>query len=250
MRGALTLMTAIYVVFVAGATPAPAAADPPTVLSSALSAQPPARPAAFDPDTAPAIEVASVFSGSASVPCAAGTTDLGVHDGYHSGIKIPIRLCAVPDLPSTATESNRSSGYYVKSATAGANGHAIVNSRISGAALAMVREMKAAGLSPSTFSSYRSMERQQSLCAKDSGCPHGDYHMQAKPGTSNHQMGLAIDFDFHAALKSPPGSTCATPASAPTNAVWKWLTAHATRYGFQQYAAEAWHWEAASANRC
>jgi LAS superfamily LD-carboxypeptidase LdcB len=107
----------------------------------------------------------------------------------------------------------------------------------------MVRDMKAAGLPISAFSTYRSMERQQSLCDGDrGGCSRGVYHSQAKPGTSNHQMGLAIDFSgmgTHAAA----GTAC---ASASTSPVWKWLKAHAAHYGFHQYAAEPWHWEAAS----
>lgn len=48
----------------------------------------------------------------------------------------------------------------------------------------------------------------------------------AKPGTSNHEKGVAIDFDScHA------GSSC-----------FKWLSAHAKDFHFYNYKPESWHW--------
>jgi hypothetical protein len=205
--------------------------------------------AGYDPGKAERVDAATVFNDSTSIPCAPGTTDLGVHDGYHQSVKIPVRLCAVDNLPNSSTESNPSSSYYIRNGKVGAKGHAIVNSRVSGPMQAMVRDMKAAGVSVRAFSTYRSMERQQALCAKDSGCPRGDYRLQARPGTSNHQMGVAIDFTMPQTKDA--GASCAAPASNPNNAVWKWLSAHAGNYGFKQYAAESWHWEPlTAANRC
>jgi hypothetical protein len=200
-------------------------------------------------DPAPERSAASsVFSDSTMVRCASGTTDLGVHDGYRRGGKIRIRLCAVNNLTGTVGESVPSSPYYIK----GANGHAVVNSRVSGAVQAMVRDMRAAGLSPSAFSSYRSMSHQQDNCDGNARCRGGNHQLLAQPGWSNHQMGLAIDFQMpHTkAPEEHPGATCAAPASSPNNAVWKWLHAHAGHYGLKQYKGEAWHWEAAGANSC
>jgi hypothetical protein len=195
--------------------------------------------------------VASVARPSTAVPCAAGTTDLGVHYGYYSSIKGLIRLCAVTNLGSSAVESNPTVGpFYIKNSRGiGANRHAIVNSRVSGAVYNMVRDMKAAGLTVSADSTYRSMERQQYLCTHDTRCQHGDHRFLAGPGTSNHQMGLAIDFTTMRQV-GVSGTTCAAPATAPTNPVWKWLHTHAAHYGFKQYAAEPWHWEAASTSAC
>ena len=190
------------------------------------------------------VAASSVFSDSTAIPCAPGTTDLGVHDGYHRKIRVRIRLCAVNDLIGTRSESVPSSPYYVR----GANGHAVVNSRVSKAAQTMVQAMRAAGLEPTSFSSYRSMKHQQDLCAADTNCKAHVYHYLAEPGTSNHQMGLAIDFTMP--MRKTPGASCATPASAPSNTVWRWLRAHAGQYGFKQYMAEPWHWEAAGANLC
>lgn len=206
-----------------------------------------ATPAYADPapDRAAA---SSVFGDSASIPCAPGTTDLGVHDGYHSMIRARIRLCAVDNLTGTRSESIPSSPYYIRNGKVGANGHAVVNSRVSGPVQRMVRDMKAAGLTVSAFSSYRSMRHQQDLCAADPRCKAHTYHYLAEPGTSNHQMGLAIDFTMPM-LKSQ-GTSCAAPATEPGNSVWRWLEANAARYGFKQYSAEPWHWEAAGANSC
>ena len=49
----------------------------------------------------------------------------------------------------------------------------------------------------------------------------------ARPGTSLHESGLAIDFDR--------SSTHAT-------AVYTWLAANAARFGFYNLPSEPWHW--------
>ena len=238
---ALVVLPALCLMLAGEPAPGPAFVDTAPVLASAHSSLPSPWAAAYDQGKAETVDATTVFSDSTSIPCAPGTTDLGVHDGYHSSNKIPVRLCAVDNLRSTATESVPSSPFYIKSANAGANRHAIVNSRVSGPVQAMVRDMKAAGVSVSAFSTYRSMERQTDLCAKDPGCKVGDYELQAKPGTSNHQMGLALDFSGRRVKL--PGATCAAPAKSPNDPVWKWLVAHAGDYGYRQYAAESWHWE-------
>jgi hypothetical protein len=200
-------------------------------------------------DPAPERSAASsVFSDSTTVRCASGTTDLGVHDGYHLGVKIPVRLCRVDNLPSTGPDSDPYNPFYLRSGTVGANGHAIVNSRVSGAVQTMVRDMKAAGLTVRAASTYRSMKHQQSLCDGNPRCRGGDHRFLARPGWSNHQMGLAIDF-FQPG-KTGSGVGCGAPDSDPGNPVWRWLHAHAAHYGFKQYADEAWHWEPVAVGRC
>ncbi len=57
----------------------------------------------------------------------------------------------------------------------------------------------------------------------------------AKPGTSNHEGGRAIDF----------GDMCFSTGGATScsgNTRWEWLVAHASKYGFSQLKSEAWHW--------
>ena len=49
----------------------------------------------------------------------------------------------------------------------------------------------------------------------------------AKPGTSMHEKGLAIDFE----LCSTRTTTCHT-----------WLAKHAATYGFKNLPSEPWHW--------
>jgi hypothetical protein len=49
----------------------------------------------------------------------------------------------------------------------------------------------------------------------------------ARPGTSNHEQGLAIDFDNC----SSHGTAC-----------YQWLAQHAATYGFKNLPSEAWHW--------
>ncbi|MBP7767325.1 M15 family metallopeptidase [Candidatus Saccharibacteria bacterium] len=57
----------------------------------------------------------------------------------------------------------------------------------------------------------------------------------AKPGTSNHESGQAIDFGNM--CFSPNGST-----SCPGNKRWEWLKANAGNFGFKPLSSEAWHW--------
>jgi hypothetical protein len=193
-----------------------------------------------------------VLADSTGVPCAAGTVDLGVSDGWYRGtagtpVRVPIRLCAVPNLPSNGTESKPGARYYIKKA----NGKAIVNSRVSGAVYSMIADMKAAGIATTALSSYRSMRHQQVLCQKDASCKNGCYDFVAQPGTSRHQLGIAIDFAGPSASAKVAGATCATRsdvtcpprAKAQNSNVWRWLNAHAADYGFNQYALESWHWD-------
>ncbi len=55
----------------------------------------------------------------------------------------------------------------------------------------------------------------------------------AEPGTSNHQLGYAIDF---AALGREGVQ------AAPGEPVWNWLNANAATYGFSSNVGESWHW--------
>jgi hypothetical protein len=49
----------------------------------------------------------------------------------------------------------------------------------------------------------------------------------ARPGTSNHERGLAVDFD----RCSSRGSSC-----------YRWLKLHAARFGISNLPSEPWHW--------
>lgn len=191
----------------------------------------------------PAVSTSAIvgdpYTDSTGVPCANGTRDLGVHDGYVDGRLFKVRLCSLSNLPSNGQADNPGGQF----STPGADGHAIVNSRVSGAWFALVNEAKSAGVSLSANSSFRSMPHQQSLWNNNP-----DSSLVARPGHSSHQAGVAIDF---AGMSVTGGSTCATRARAPSSPGWVWLNANAHKYGFKQYSKEAWHWDALPvANRC
>jgi LAS superfamily LD-carboxypeptidase LdcB len=58
--------------------------------------------------------------------------------------------------------------------------------------------------------------------------PAGQCHPPtARPGTSMHELGLAIDF-YNCSSRS---SRC-----------WQWLNANAARFGFHNLPSEPWHW--------
>lgn len=180
------------------------------------------------------IDTNSLFQSSVSVPCAAGTTDLGTNTGYSGGQPVEIRLCGLPNLPSSSEESNSGTRFYIN----GANGMAIVNSRVSGAYLAMITAAKATNIDIRANSSFRTMAHQTDICNSNASCSAGSYTLVAKPGTSNHQMGLAIDFNVPFCGSRDAAGKC----SDPGNPIWDWLNAKAGEYGIKQYPAEAWHW--------
>lgn len=174
-------------------------------------------------------------SSSTSIACATGTNDVGIQTGYVRGNPIQIRLCAIPGLESTDAESRVGNAFYIN----GANGLALVNSIVSQNVYSMVQAIESSGINVSATSSYRSMERQRQL-----------YNLlgsstAARPGYSNHQMGLAVDFS----VRSPQnvkvcvmkGSVC-TPPDDPKG-LYGWLTKNATQYDYAQYKGEFWHWE-------
>ncbi|MEX2006673.1 MAG: M15 family metallopeptidase [Candidatus Saccharimonadales bacterium] len=157
---------------------------------------------------------------SSSIACADGTRNLGIHTGYSGGQPVKIRLCALPNLPCPhSAECNN--GYGIKDARS----QAVVNSRVSGALYAMVQAARADGVSLSAGSSFRTIEHQQNLCPCDGV-------RVARPGYSNHQMGLAIDF----------GGLPSSAGPLPGNPIWEWLSKNAGAYGYKNYQAEAWHW--------
>jgi hypothetical protein len=182
--------------------------------------------------------VTPVTADSSGVPCASGTRDLGVRrtGGSHP---VSVRLCAVPNLRSSGSESTAGTTYYV----AGANGSAIVNSRVSGAVLALVSSARGAGLTLGAGSSFRTNQHQADLfaCYRAGRCA-----VAAAPGNSNHELGLAIDF------AGPDGrSGCTYTKGVNPPAVWTWLRAHASTWGFHQYSGEHWHFDTSTGSaRC
>lgn len=186
--------------------------------------------------------VGDPYTDSTSVPCAAGTEELpGTHDAYVNGDRFSVKLCALTNLPSSSEEDNPGGVFY----TEGANGRAVVNSRVSGAWYALVRDATSAGITLSASSSFRSMAHQEALWARNP-----NPKKVARPGHSSHQAGVAIDFNG-IGKENEEAQDCSSRVREPGNPMWEWLYHNAESYGFKQYSAEAWHWDAyPSPNRC
>jgi hypothetical protein len=170
---------------------------------------------------------------SVSIDCASGTEDLGIHLGYNRGSPAQYRLCAVSNLPSTASESTPGNQHYIE----GAAGKAIVNSRVSGAVYAMVEAARADGVNLAASSTFRSNDHQTYLynCYLTKSCNNGN--LAAAPGNSNHQSGVAIDFSG----MSTSLSGCRNSPSAFPSFVW--LNNNASSYGYSATVeSECWHW--------
>ena len=181
--------------------------------------------------------VGNIGESSDSVACAEGSNDLGnVESRYTGTLRVDnpliIKLCQVPDIGG---RGNDTSGNNVE-------GGIVVNSRVSGAWVALGRAAKAA--TPSielTGSSFR---------LADSCGGGGDGSLCARPGTSMHQLGIAVDFSD---MGSSGGSTssCSGRKGAQGDPRWEWLFSNAQNYGIKQYSYEPWHWDTnPGENRC
>ena len=87
---------------------------------------------------------------------------------------------------------------------------------------------------------YRSAEQQ--IAVRRSNCGSSEYDIwqkpasqchppAARPGTSMHERGLAIDFTCNGALITSYSSAC-----------YAWMKANAPDFGFHNRPGEAWHW--------
>ncbi|MFZ1484397.1 MAG: M15 family metallopeptidase [Candidatus Saccharimonadales bacterium] len=183
------------------------------------------------------VNVAELRKDSTGVACAAGTTDVGIQDGYTEGTLVKIRICAIPGIKSANG-----------SLFAGDGGNVVVNSRLSGAWLALAQKAKADGVTLTTNSGFRTMAAQQKVFERNGR----DSRAGATPGYSNHQMGLAIDFQGTRIINTS-AQNCSTRVIDPGSSVWTWLNNNTAAYGIKQYSAESWHWDpdpGGLGNRC
>jgi len=111
----------------------------------------------------------------------------------------------------------------------------IVHSDIAAQLDAMLAAAEADGLRL-TGNGYRSHAEQIEL--RKAHCGSSDYAIYrmpasqcspptARPGTSMHEQGLAVDF---------------VNCSSRTTACWTWLDANAAAYGFFNLPSQPWHW--------
>lgn len=91
-----------------------------------------------------------------------------------------------------------------------------------------------------TGGGWRSPENQIRLRKEHCGTSDYDIYQKpagqcspptAKPGSSNHEKGLAIDFRCNGASMGSRSSPCFT-----------WLSENAARFGFKNLPSEPWHW--------
>lgn len=109
----------------------------------------------------------------------------------------------------------------------------------------MVRAAQQAGINLTPVSSaYRTYDSQVDL-RRSNGCPDISFSPAsacsidtARPGESNHEEGLAIDFSGIDKCPTKSGNRCV----APGNTKWEWLEANARQYGLNPLRTEAWHW--------
>ncbi len=89
------------------------------------------------------------------------------------------------------------------------------------------------------FSGYRDPVEDAAKCARD-----GDCGTIAKAHCSAHRTGLAMDVYLGAAPGFVPESSAdANRLFQSRTAVYRWLVANASRFGFTPYPFEPWHWE-------
>jgi len=82
-----------------------------------------------------------------------------------------------------------------------------------------------AGITLHVNSGFRTMAEQTHLysCYQHKNCNNGN--LAARPGTSNHQNGIAVDLNV------------------PSN-IYNWLSKNARKFGFiRAVPSETWHWE-------
>jgi predicted small secreted protein len=178
-------------------------------------------------------------------PCHRGTRDLGLHRVYDEGSPHQARLCAVPGFTSSDDESTPGDPYYVR----GAKGRVIVHTDISRQTLQLFRFAARNGIHLQAASSFRTHRHQRATCRQNEECRSGDHTFVAPPGWSHHQTGTAID--VIGTYVEGTQSCGRGRARDPGSEVWAFMEKHARDFGFRQYAAESWHWDASGAeDRC
>ena len=102
----------------------------------------------------------------------------------------------------------------------------------------MATAAKQAGVTITIASGFRTIARQQYFwnCYQTGSCNGGN--LAARPGTSNHGRGAALD------LNTDCGSQSGSRPSCGGSSVYQWLYNNGHNYGFTRTVqSEPWHWE-------
>ena len=166
-------------------------------------------------------ESGEVIVGDTShIPCEAGTLVDDMAEGYAGGELYTIRTCNVQGI--------------------------VVNSQISGEIDALINAARSVvgefgGWGYRTMARQIELRRQESRLCGDDELPITEDEVfnapssscsppTARPGYSNHQMGLAIDFHVNGAV------------IRSGSALFNWLVDNAESYGMFNLPSETWHW--------
>lgn len=147
-----------------------------------------------------------------NIPCEAGTTEVGIYDAQVGTGKSKIKICSVTVGSTTAKIAS------------------IASKNLK----AMLEAAAADGVVMTSQSDFRSSAEQQVLYNKY--CNGSGPCKASKPGSSQHERGLAVDWGIGGKSFCYPNATC------PGNKGYDWMVANAAKYGFYKISIEAWHW--------
>ena len=102
----------------------------------------------------------------------------------------------------------------------------------------MATAAKQAGVTITVTSGFRTIARQEYFwnCYQTKQCNNGN--LAARPGTSNHGRGIALD------LNTNCGTQTGAKPSCGGSSVYQWLYNNGHKYGFTRTVqSEPWHWE-------
>ena len=142
--------------------------------------------------------------------------------GARAGIMPPAILEDVYPSRQELFKSGRSIGYATEFVNI--NGKMVIK-EVAAYVQPMIAAANRESVDLQVTSGFRTMEDQQTLYDEYRA---GTGNLAAEPGKSNHQNGIAIDFNV----------------SSQSGRVFEWLTKNAWRYGFiRTVSRERWHWE-------
>ena len=102
----------------------------------------------------------------------------------------------------------------------------------------MASAAKRAGVKITISSGFRTIARQQYFwnCYQTKKCNNGN--LAARPGTSNHGRGIALDLNTNCGRQTGSKPNCGG------SVVYQWLKNNGHKYGFKRTVrSEPWHWE-------
>jgi LAS superfamily LD-carboxypeptidase LdcB len=143
-----------------------------------------------------------------------------------------------PNVPAPSVVQPAPGG--LATVTCPSGGSITVAGSIAGSVQALLNAAANDGVSLCASSGWRSTERQIELRRQNCGTSnYAIYYMPssqcnpptARPGSSMHERGLAIDFSCNGGGAIRYGNEC-----------WNWLAAHADEYGLYNLPSEPWHW--------